>query len=831
MFDFAHHMFRQRTHFVKYFLVFISIHPKYNHWHDSCILNGQSKVRKTTMLKNYLKMTFRNIQRHPGFSLINLMGLAIGLACAILILLWVQDELSYDRFHEQSERIGRIIMDIDGTQIPASPGPLAPVMINEFPEIKNAVRFVWGGGILEYEDKQFEERNTLLVESNFFNIFTYPFIKGDPQTALNDPGSLVLTETTAKKYFGDQDPMGQTIQYSGRVDRPLKVTGVLKDVPHNSTLKFNVLASFEICRNWKEPDSWTSSQDYQTYVLLEEHISLEKANQALDLFCDQYFAEYNIQMFIQPLNRIHLHSHFKFDTGHGDFLYVALFSLIALVVLFIACINFMNLTTAHFTKRAKEVGIRKVVGANRSQLVTQFFTESMIFTGMAFVLAFFLVELSLPLFRNITEKPLSLNFLDGRFLLASIGLFLLTGLLSGSYPSVFFPSFRPANILKDSFLKGRRSVLFRKTSVILQFSLSIMVIISTIIVSTQLDFMRNKKLGFDKESLVYLRTGSYFSHKYEVLRQDLLQSKNIINLTVSNDLPTYINLNTGADWEGKTEDQKYIGLQTIVVNEDYLNTYGMEMTQGRFYSKDFPSDISDAFVVNEAAVKAMGIQSPLGKRFSAWDKDGRIIGVVKDFHFKSLKEQIEPLILQLGPKRRFYQYLTLRINPQNTPEVLSYIKKTWEEHFPHHLYEIHFLDQTIDQLYASEKKIKRIFSSFAFLAVFISCLGLFGLASFLSEQRTKEIGIRKVLGAPVMGIVVLISKDFTKWVLAANVIAWPIAYYAMNQWLQNFAYRITIQLWMFVCAGLTALIIALLTVSWRAVRAASANPINSLRYE
>jgi len=783
------------------------------------------------MFKNYVKLTFRNIKRHFGYSLINLTGLAVGLACAILILLWVQDELSYNRFHEQSDRIGRIIMDIDGTQIPASPGPLAPLMIDEFPEIKDAARFVWGGGICEYKDKKFEEQNVLLVEPNFFNIFSFSFIKGDPGTALNDPGSIVMTESTAKRYFGDEEPIGQTVQYSSRINQPLKVTGIVNDVPHNSSLRFDMLASFEICRNWKQPDSWTASQDYQTYVLLDKNATAEKADQALRNFCDQYWPKHNFTMFIQPLNRIHLYSHFKFDTGHGDFLYVALFTLIALVVLLIACINFMNLTTAHFSKRAKEVGLRKVVGAKRSQLVTQFFTESMIFTGIAFLLAFFLVELTLPLFRNITGKPISLNFFDARFLFISITLLFLTGILSGSYPAIFYPSFNPVHIMKKSVLKRGKSVSFRKTSVIVQFSLSIMVIISTLIVSTQLDFMRNKKLGFDKQGLIYLKTGSYFSHKYDVLRRDLLQSENIINATVSNDLPTYVNLNTSADWEGKTEDQKYIAFQTIVVNEDYLNTYGMEIAQGRFYSKEFPSDTSDAFVINEAAAKAMGMDSPVGKRFSAWNRNGRIIGVVKDFHFKSLKEQIEPLILQLGEEKRFYSYITLRINPKNAAEVLSFIKKTWEKHFPGYLYEIHFLDQTIDQLYSSERKVKNIFSTFAFLAVFISCLGLFGMASFMSEQRTKEIGIRKVLGAPILGIVILLSKEFTKWVLAANLIAWPVAYFAMNKWLQNFAYRITIQVWMFVGAGIMALIIALLTVSWKAVKAASVNPVKSLRYE
>jgi ABC-type antimicrobial peptide transport system permease subunit len=792
---------------------------------------GNRFLWSIAMFVNHLKVAFRNMLKHKGFSFINIAGLAVGLACVILILIWVNDELSYNRFHENSDRIGRIIMDLDGTQVPASPGPLAQVMIDEFPEVKNAVRYIWGGGIIEYKGKKFEERGVFLVEPSFLEIFTFPFIEGDPKTALNDPGSIVLTEATAKKYFGNKDPMGKTILYSSRVDRSLKVTGILKNIPHNSSLQFDFLTSFEICRNWKEPDSWSASQDYQTYVLVDEKATIDKANQTLDEFCDQYFAQHNIRMFIQPLKRIHLHSNYKFDTGHGDILYVTVFTLIALVVLLIACINYMNLSTARFENRFKEVGMRKVIGSNRFYLIRQFTTEALIYSMISIAIAFFMVELTLPVFRNITGKPLSVNYFDSRLLIAYITLLFLTGLLSGSYPAFFLSSFKPVQIFRKTMFAGKKGKLFRKLLVIFQFSLSIIVISGTLVVSNQLDFMRNKKLGYNKENLLYLRTSSYFSHKYDALKNDLLKSRDILNATVSNDIPTFLNLFTGAEWEGKPEDSKHVGFQTIVVNEDFLETYEMEMADGRFYTSDFPSDMNDAFVVNETAVKTMGIVSPIGKKFSAWEKEGRIIGVVKDFHFKSVKEAIDPLIIHLGQKRRYYQYLTIRIDSENTAKVISFIEKTWEKLFPDYPYEVHFLDQSLDDIYRSEKRIKTIFSAFAFVTIIISCLGLFGLAAFLSEQRTKDIGIRRVLGASISGIVFSLTKDFTQWVLIANVIALPVAFFAMNRWLQNFAYRIHLSIWIFIVSGLVALFIAILTVSYQSIKAATANPVDALKYE
>lgn len=771
------------------------------------------------------------MRRHPGFSLINITGLALGLVCVILILLWVRDELSHDRFHENSERIGRIIMNIDGTSLPAAPGPLAPTMIEEFPQVETAARYIWAGGILEYKDRKFEERNGLMVEPQFFDIFSFAFIKGDPQTALTDPRSIVLTESTARKLFSDQDPMGKSVVFSFRDEKPLTVTGIVKDVPHNSSITFNVLVPFELCKAWKDPDSWTSSQDYQTYVLAKENASITSVNNQLEKFYQEYFSAYRIKMFIQPLGRIHLHSHFKFDSGHGDIQYVMIFSVVAFMVLIIACINFMNLSTARFLDRAQEVGIRKAVGAGRFHLMGQFILESVLFTAISLALALLIVELVLPLFENITGKSLSIQWQQSQVWLGIVGILVITGATAGSYPAFFLSSFRPAHVLRNAVKGSSTNTLLRRILVIGQFALSIIVISGTLIMSGQLHYMRNKKLGFDKEKLVYLRSASYFSHKYSALKNNLLQIEGVENITVSNDLPTQVNMNTGATWEGQTEESKYVGFRTIITDEDYLDTYGMTMAKGRFYSREHPSDRQDAFVVNETAVQAMGVDDPIGTRFKAWGKEGRIIGVVKDFHFKSTKEFIEPMMIDLGSRHRFYGYMTIRLAGGNIEQTISALKSVWEQHLPDHIYEVHFLDQTIDSLYQSERKTRLIFSGFSFLAIAISCLGLFGLAMFASQQRVKEVGIRKVLGATVSGIAVLLSKSFTRWVIAANIIAVPVAWYAMHRWLQNFAYHIDLTVWPFVLSGLLALAIALMTVSVQAVRAARANPVESLRYE
>ncbi|MFQ5824979.1 MAG: ABC transporter permease [bacterium] len=789
------------------------------------------------MFKNYLKIALRNIKRQKVYSFINIAGLAIGMACTILILLWVQDELSYDRFHENANEIYRIIGNFGGTLIPAGPGPLAGFLKEEIPEIINATRLYPASGVFVHQGHKFRESG-LYVEPEFLKIFTFPMVKGDPKSALNDLGSIVMTEDMAKKYFGDGDPMGKFLKQDNQFD--VKVTGVIKNIPHNSSLnlKFDYLQSFDIVKFWKQPDSWMGSSDFQAYVLLAKNSALEVVNQKITDLRKRHFSTTGYNFFLQPLTRMHLYSDFKFDAPHGDIKYVTIFTLVAFFVLVTACINFMNLATARFSKRAKEVGLRKVVGANRRQLIKQFIGESIAFSFVALPFTFLLVELVLPGFKNLSAKPLAVNYSDYRFLLGALGLALFTGFISGSYPALFLSSFKPVTILKglplqSSLTHSGSKVGFRKILVVVQFALSIMVIIGTMVVSKQVNYLRNKRLGFDKENLIYVWADKDLAKVYESMKHELLQSPRIKSVTASNEMITALGTMIGdVQWEGQKANQR-VKFQIIKVNDDYLDTYKMEMAEGRFYSRVFATDATQAFVVNETAVEAMEMRSPIGKRLKAYGRDGRIIGVVKDFHFRSLHDKINPLILNLGTFGKEYDFfhLTVRINPGNIPETLKFIEGVWQKHVPESPFEYHFLDETLDKLYTTEQRLGKIFGYLTFLTIFVSCLGLFGLATFLAEQKTKEIGIRKVLGSSVTGIVVLLSKVFMKWVLISNVIAWPIAYLAMKKWLQNFAYQVNIEFWTFVFSGLTALIIALMTVSYQSVKAALVNPVEALRYE
>jgi putative ABC transport system permease protein len=639
-----------------------------------------------------------------------------------------------------------------------------------------------------------------------------------------------MTESLAKKYFGDEEPMGKTLYHYAGLDQPVQVTGIIKDIPDNSSLYFDYLGSFDVCRKWKEPDSWTSSQDFKIFVLLNESIDFQEADQILSKFSEENFADYNIRFFLQPLTKMHLYSNFKFDVGHGSIQHVMIFALIAIIILLIASINYMNLSTAKYSRRLKDIGSRKVAGASRIQIIMQFLNESILYCFIAFPLSLILVELFLPSFRILTEKNLLIDYFDINFLIYSFFFILIVGVLSGSYPAFLLSSFKPVTIFKGITASGAKKLDYRKLMVTIQFAFTVIAIIGTLVVSSQLKFLEGKDLGYQKENLIYLRTPNYFAHKYESIKADLLKNSSIKSATVSNDLPIYVNLNTGAEWEGKPADAKYIGFQTIAVDEDFLTTYQMELAQGRFYSKDFPADIDNAFVINEAAVRAMGLEEPLGKRLKAWGKDGKIIGVLKDFNFKSLHEGIEPLILHLGRKYS-YRYLSLRIESRNVSGTIQYVENIWKSHSPQSVYEIHFFDEKLDALYTSDKRLGEIFTYFAFLAIFISCLGLIGLVSYSVDQKTKEIGIRKVLGASVPAIVSMLTKDYMKWIVVANIIAWPVAWYFMQQWLENFAYRTDIGFWIFVVAGISVLGMALITVSWQAIRAALSNPVDSLRYE
>jgi len=782
------------------------------------------------MFKNYLKISLRNIRRHKGHSVINIFGLAIGMSCTILILLWIQDELSYDRFHKNTKEIYRLIPQESGIRYAISHAPIGHTLKEDYSEIINATRVSIGTDrdLLKYRDKRFEQ-NGKLVDPDFFKIFSFPFVKGNPDTALNNPTAIVLSENLAKKLFDNQDPIGEIIHVDNHID--CEVTGVTENIPHNSHLQFDFLRPFvegKWSHNWSD---WS----YYTYVLLQKNSSIYEVNQKInDCFKKHKSPAKNIAKYtLQPLSRIHLYSNFKFDIeGNSDIQYVYIFTIIAIFILLIACINFMNLSTARSANRAKEIGIRKVVGSARLQVIKQFFGESILLAFIAYIITIFLVEFLLPIFNDFSGKHLSFNYLEYSLILSSFAIIIITGIVAGSYPAILLSSLKPIKVLRTTTKLDSRGENFRKILVVTQFVLSIGLIISTMVVAKQFNFMRNAKLGFDKENLLYLPLRGINREKIESLKTELLRHPNIANASASNSLLTeMLNGTSSAEWEGKEEDKK-IQMQFIAVDYNYMDTFKMQMAQGRFFSKEFATDANEAVILNQAAIKAMELESPIGKRLKCfWKPDARIVGVIKDFHYRPLREELEPIIMGVISDR--INYLTIRTIPSQSgvSDLIHFLESKWKEYNYDYPFEFHFLDGTIDKLYTAEQRMNTIYKYFTFLAIFIACLGMFGLATYTAERRTKEIGIRKVMGASVSGIIGMLTKDFLKWVLFANLIAWPIAWYAMNTWLQNFAYRVNIGIGIFILSASLALIIALVTVSYQSIKAALANPVESLRYE
>lgn len=792
------------------------------------------------MLWNYLKVTWRNIKRYKGYSFINIIGLAVGLASCILILLWVQDELSYDRFHADADDLYRVVSEWHKT-VPATHywpvcAPLAPALKEEFPEIVKAARFtrLRRGQLVKFGDKNFIEAQICLTDPDFFEMFTFPFVKGNVQTALSNPESFVLTENMAAKYFGREDPIGKTLNINNEYD--FVVTGVIKNIPHNSHLQFDFLAPFirieDFERAWAVLDNWTLN-GFATYVQLDKNASPVEVTDKIAPILQKHVQESKDVIYLQSLRDIHLYSsHILFGIeGQGDIRYVYIFSIVAFFVLVIASINFMNLSTARSSNRAKEVGLRKVVGAKRAQLIKQFFCESVVMAFCSLILAVVLVELFLPVFIKLSGKQLSLDFTSHMNILSAIVLLtLITGFISGSYPALFLSSLRPVKILKGISKTEGQGYLFRRVLVVSQFSLSILLIICTVVVSHQVGFMRNKKLGFNREQVAYFPIRDELVPRYESFKSELIKNAGIKNVAASSNLPTsgVILTTDKVTWEGKNPEEVVV-LEVTSAGYDFTETFNMELVKGRSFSKEFPSDEEEAIVINETAEKIIGIEDPVGKQLVFGESAVTIIGVVKDYHFKSLHSEIEPLVLAIVPS--LYRYVFVKLDAGNISDTLTSIENTWKTFFPETPFVIHFLDEAYEKLYRSEQRMGTLFNYFAILAVVISCLGLFGLASFMAEKRTKEIGIRKVLGASVTGIVVLLNKQFAKWVLVANIIAWPIAYYAMSQWLQGFAYRIDLEVWTFALAAVVALVIAVMTVSYQSVKAAMTSPADSLRYE
>ena len=784
------------------------------------------------MFKNYIKITFRNIQRNKGYALINVFGLAIGLACSIFIILWIQDELSYDRYHEKADRIYRVADESqsDGAirRSVKTSAQLAPALVQDFAEVENAVRFSRNKYLIAYENKQFWH-NIFFADPSLFEIFTIPFTKGDPKTALNDPGSIVISEQMASKYFGDENPIGKTIHVNRKFD--FQVTGVFQNIPRNSHFRFDFLRPFH---KGFASHGW-GIQNYWTYILLAENASPAELSKKMPNFIEKHKGKdaryiYKYNCLFQSLIKIHLYSNLKGEIEpNGSIVNIILLAAIGLFILLIACINYMNLSTARAVNRTNEVGVRKVVGANRMQLVKQFLGESIIFSLLACSLAVLIVELFLPIFNSLSGKDLVFIHISNLSLfIGLIGLAFFVGLISGSYPAFFISAFQPISILRGSSVSKSRGSTLRKTLVVVQFAISITFIIGITVVYNQMKYIQNKKLGLNKEQVVVLPIRSQsVVQKYETMKNNFLNNTHVLNVSGSSYFPGESTWNQNIWWQGAT-DEDYKMMRWIAVDYDFVETLEMEIIEGRSFSKDFAGDINTDYILNESAKRELGWKSAFGKQFKIIEK-GNVVGVVKDFHFSSLHEQIEPLALYLYPSNLEYFYV--RIHAGQIPQTLEYLNKKWNELVPDQLFEYSFLDENFDKLYQAEKRLEKLFGYIAFLAISIACLGLFGLASYSTEQRTKEIGIRKVLGASVSNVVLFLSKEFIALVIIANIIAIPVAYFIMNKWLQGFAYRTDIGLFTFILSAFIAISIALVTVGFQTIKASRANPVESLRYE
>ncbi|NOR12092.1 MAG: FtsX-like permease family protein [Candidatus Aminicenantes bacterium] len=801
------------------------------------------------MLRNYLKTTFRNLKRQKTQSTINILGLAIGLTCCILILLFVRDELSFDRFHENHDRIYRVTrrwLNEDGAvslHLAFVAPPIGPLLKNDFPEIEHAVRIIGTGGLLvSHGDTYFEEDLFFFAEEDVFDLFSFNMIKGDPSSALTDPLTVVITEEMAHKYFGSEDPIGSTMRVeAGGQAADLKVTGVITSLPHNSHFHVDFLGSFktyEAIVGDDELQSWRSN-NYATYLLMPENYDINLLKQQLNPFIDRHMDErmsQRTQLILQPLTAIHLHSHLDSEIEpNSDITYVYIFSVIAFFVLMIAAINFMNLSTARSSHRAKEVGLRKVVGANRSQLIKQFLSESLLTSFAGLAVSLILVKLLLPRFNQFIDRELVLNLSENMALPAGlIVVAVFVGIVSGLYPAVFLSSFKPSTVLKGTKEQRRRKLSLRTVLVVFQFAISIVLIICVGVVTSQLEYIRNKNLGFDKDQVVILPSSPRISSQLESVKTQLFENQNIISVSAAKRVPSGRLLDSSGARVIRGEKSGPIDFMIALlrVDHDYIPTFGMELAAGRNFSKEMPTDTTNAFILNETASREIGWSSPqdaIGKEFGYGRQEGQIIGVVKDFHFESIHHTIAPIVMVLSSHS--LNQVAVRISPNDIPGTMAFLQSKWQEFRPNYPFSYYFVDERFDQQYRSENKLLQLFGYFAFLAIFIACLGLFGLALFTAEQSIKEIGIRKVLGASVSSIVFLFSKEFSKWVLLANIIGWPVAYFAMMKWLANFAYRTSLNVWTFLLAGALALFIAILTVSYHSLKAAVADPVKALRYE
>jgi len=807
------------------------------------------------MIKNWLKIALRNIARHKGYSFINLFGLAIGMTCAILIMLYVRDELSYDRYPVKAESIYRLGLEartVNRGQLRTArtPPPWAPALARDYPEVLNYVRFKtplvsWLVGFEERE-KRFHEKGFYFADPSVFEVFGLKLLRGDPATALKEPNTLVLTEKAAARYFGRDDPLGKTLRIDNTYD--FRVTGVMQDVPRASHISFDILASFESLNvlpiyggtQYSTMERNGLNPDVYTYLLLKDGSRPEELEKKIPAFLQTYLgrqlaqANVTLNTFLQPLVDIHLHSNLDAELrANASVSDIYIFSAVALFILAIACINFMNLATARSAGRAREVSIRKVVGAERQQIIGQFLGESLLLAMISLVLAVALAKLLLPVFGILAGKKLSLDLADPLFVLGAVLLAVVVGVASGSYPAFFLSAFRPGSVLKGSLRSGGANVLLRRVLVVFQFAISIVFIIGTTVVYQQIRYVRTKPLGFDKENVVVLPLGDPRARPlFQSFKDRVLQSPQILAVSGATSLPGGL-VNVAFVLPEGAAPGEQTAVDFCLVGYDFLRTLGIELAAGRDFARDHPTDVQQAYILNESAVKLFGWKDgPLDKQIRfLGNVTGRVIGVVKDFHVKSLHHRVGPLVMRLSPTPDGLLYGAVRIDPKQVRGALDFIEAQWRQVYPHDPFIYTFLKDDFDGLYRAEDARGRIFIAFSALTVIIACLGLFGLASFSAEQKKKEVGIRKVLGASVAGLTRMLTMEFLKLVFLASAIAWPVAYYAMYRWLGAFAYRVSVGWWIFPAAAVLAVLIALLTVGFQAVRAALANPVDAIHIE
>jgi len=790
----------------------------------------------------YVKIALRNILKNPGYAAINIIGLAIGMACSLLLLLWITHELSYDRFHKNAKAIYRVVQEVHfsdhTTTWAVTQGQLGPHLKEDFPEVINYTRFAIKEFLLTHEDKSFDE-TVVLADGAMFDMFTLPLFSGDPATALSSPSSIVLSKAAVEKYFGSTDPVGKIIVADHQYE--FTVTGVMQPIPGNSIfhgaqffIPFIYGRQLDRRKGHFPVDRWNSSA-FHTMIQLAPGTSPQTFEDKISPYLkNKPTIEKDSRLRLQPFTRIHLFSNYEFDvsTGFVDIETIIFFTIVAVFILLIACINFMNLATARSTKRAREVGIRKISGALKTDITLQFLGEAVLNAFISLLIALVIIEVMLPVFNQLTDKQLSLTLLANyKIILGLLAITLVTGLISGSYPALALASLQPLKVFRGGLQLGPGGAMLRKILITFTFVFAIAMIICTITLYSQLKYMQTKNLGYQKEDLVVINIQGNLLREFKSVKKELLANADILSLTASSGLPGVWGHQFSHSiwqWPGQRPDEEIL-MRAEFVHDNYFEAFGMKIIEGHSFSMNGETDLDNTVILNEAAVKALRLQAPIGRQISSGHDKYTIVGVVKDYHIRSLHQKIDPLILFYLPSR--CRFMFVRIRSQHNDDAIKHIEKIFKKYAPRFPFDYRFMNQRLNALYTWERQTGQTMSYFAVLTIIIACVGLFGLSSYTAEQRTKEIGIRKAVGASVLEIVTMLVMEFVRCIVIANIFAWPIAYFVMNDWLEDYAFKISLSLWPFVWAAILALAIGVLTVIYQALKAAEMNPVDALRYE